>query len=106
MLDHNRQMHARHTDCHATGSDCAGAMFWPRFARTFRRRSHLRSEWISELMISTKSTSFFVAVVTSFALTMATGSAVGASCGAGSFPAWLEDFKTEAAAKGISQAAI
>jgi lytic murein transglycosylase len=57
-------------------------------------------------MISTKSTSFFVAVVTSFALTMATGSAVGASCGAGSFPAWLEDFKTEAAAKGISQAAI
>jgi lytic murein transglycosylase len=57
-------------------------------------------------MISTKSTSFFVAVVTSFALTMAAGSAVGASCGAGSFPAWLEDFKTEAAAKGISQAAI
>src|SRR5580692_12899294 len=29
-----------------------------------------------------------------------------ATCGTGSFDAWLSDFKTEAAAKGISQAAI
>src|SRR5205814_2582027 len=29
-----------------------------------------------------------------------------ASCGGGSFDAWLTDFKTEAAAKGISQSAI
>src|SRR5580692_5468669 len=29
-----------------------------------------------------------------------------ATCGAGSFQAWLDDFKTEAAAKGISQTAI
>jgi lytic murein transglycosylase len=29
-----------------------------------------------------------------------------ASCGTGSFQAWLDDFKTEAAAKGISQSAI
>jgi lytic murein transglycosylase len=29
-----------------------------------------------------------------------------APCGTGSFQAWLDDFKTEAAAKGISQAAI
>jgi len=29
-----------------------------------------------------------------------------APCGSGSFEAWLEDFKKEAAAKGISQTAI
>ena len=28
------------------------------------------------------------------------------TCGTGSFDAWLDDFKTEAAAKGISQSAI
>ena len=33
-------------------------------------------------------------------------SALAASCGSGSFDAWLSDFKTEAAAKGISQNAI
>jgi lytic murein transglycosylase len=32
--------------------------------------------------------------------------ASAASCGSGSFDAWLNDFKTEAAGKGISQAAI
>ena len=32
--------------------------------------------------------------------------ALGASCGTGNFDAWLNDFKNEAAAKGISQAAI
>jgi lytic murein transglycosylase len=32
--------------------------------------------------------------------------AVAATCGSGSFEAWLNDFKSEAAAKGISQAAI
>ncbi len=32
--------------------------------------------------------------------------ALAASCGTGNFPAWLDDFKTEAAAKGISQSAI
>src|SRR5712664_3989734 len=33
-------------------------------------------------------------------------SALAASCGTGSFDAWLTDFKNEAAAKGISQSAI
>jgi membrane-bound lytic murein transglycosylase B len=33
-------------------------------------------------------------------------SALAASCGTGSFQAWLDEFKTEAAAKGISPAAI
>jgi lytic murein transglycosylase len=32
--------------------------------------------------------------------------AAAATCGTGTFQAWLDDFKTEAAAKGISQAAI
>jgi lytic murein transglycosylase len=32
--------------------------------------------------------------------------ALAASCGTGSFDAWLNDFKTEAAAKGIAQSAI
>jgi lytic murein transglycosylase len=32
--------------------------------------------------------------------------ALAATCGSGNFPAWLDDFKSEAAAKGISQAAI
>src|ERR1022692_2347255 len=33
-------------------------------------------------------------------------SALAASCGTGNFPAWLDDFKNEAAAKGISPSAI
>jgi lytic murein transglycosylase len=57
-------------------------------------------------MVSAKSTSFFAAVVVSLGLTIPAGSAVAASCGSGNFPAWLEDFKTEAAAKGVSQTAI
>jgi lytic murein transglycosylase len=40
------------------------------------------------------------------ALALPGASAVAANCGTGNFPAWLDDFKTEAAAKGISQSAI
>src|SRR5258708_34767485 len=39
-------------------------------------------------------------------LMMPAAPVLAASCGTGSFDAWLNDFKTEAAAKGISQAAI
>jgi membrane-bound lytic murein transglycosylase B len=39
-------------------------------------------------------------------LTMPPAPAYAVSCGTGSFQAWLDDFKNEAAAKGISQAAI
>jgi len=39
-------------------------------------------------------------------LTIAAPAALATPCGTGSFQAWLDDFKTEAAAKGISQAAI
>ena len=39
-------------------------------------------------------------------LMMPAASVLAASCGTGSFEAWLADFKTEAAAKGIAQSAI
>jgi lytic murein transglycosylase len=57
-------------------------------------------------MVFTKSTSFLKAVVMAVALAIPAGSAVAASCGSGSFPAWLEDFKAEATAKGVSPTAI
>jgi lytic murein transglycosylase len=42
----------------------------------------------------------------STALAISATVALAAPCGTGSFQAWLDEFKTEAAAKGISQAAI
>jgi len=45
-------------------------------------------------------------LVVSVILTISTTAGHAATCGAGSFQAWLDDFKAEAAAKGISQAAI
>ena len=50
--------------------------------------------------------SFFTAVAVSAVLMMPGAPASAATCGTGNFSAWLEDFKNEAAAKGISQAAI
>ena len=48
----------------------------------------------------------FRAIAAGTFLVMTTAAALAVSCGTGSFDAWLEDFKTEAAAKGISQSAI
>ena len=48
----------------------------------------------------------FRAFAVSAFLTAPAASALAASCGTGSFDAWLTDFKNEAAAKGISQSAI
>jgi lytic murein transglycosylase len=42
----------------------------------------------------------------SAALSLPCASALAASCGAGSFDAWLTSFKSEAVAKGIAQAAV
>ena len=39
-------------------------------------------------------------------LTISAAPALAAPCGSGTFEAWLEDFKKEAAAKGIAQSAI
>src|SRR5437879_1384736 len=48
----------------------------------------------------------FRAFAVSAFLTAPGASALAASCGTGSFDAWLAEFKNEAAAKGISQSAI
>jgi lytic murein transglycosylase len=57
-------------------------------------------------MVSMIPRSLFRAVALGAALTMPAVPALAAACGTGSFQAWLDDFKTEAAAMGISQAAI
>jgi lytic murein transglycosylase len=49
---------------------------------------------------------FLKAFAVSAALVMPGVSGLAATCGTGNFPAWLDDFKNEAAAKGISQSAI
>jgi lytic murein transglycosylase len=46
------------------------------------------------------------AMMLSALLMMSATPALAAACGTGTFEAWLEDFKKEAAAKGVSQAAI
>jgi lytic murein transglycosylase len=46
------------------------------------------------------------AIVLSAVLTMPASSVQAASCGTGNFAAWLDDFKSEAASKGIAQSAI
>jgi lytic murein transglycosylase len=48
----------------------------------------------------------FRAILVIAALTLPAAPARSASCGTGSFASWLDDFRNEAAAKGISQAAI
>ncbi len=48
----------------------------------------------------------FAALALSAALILPATSAPAASCGTGSFDAWLADFKNDAATKGISQSAI
>ena len=50
--------------------------------------------------------SLLSAVVVGALVTMSQPPALAAPCGTGSFQTWLDDFKAEAAAKGISQAAI
>ncbi|WP_316227624.1 MULTISPECIES: lytic murein transglycosylase [unclassified Bradyrhizobium] len=47
-----------------------------------------------------------VALCAAFAFTPFDSARAAAACGSGSFDAWLADFKTEATAKGISQAAV
>jgi lytic murein transglycosylase len=48
----------------------------------------------------------FRAFAVSAVLTMPAGPALAATCGTGSFQAWLDDFKNEAATKGIAPSAI
>jgi lytic murein transglycosylase len=48
----------------------------------------------------------FRAFLVGAVLTISAAPAFAATCGAGSFASWLDDFKADAAAKGISQSAI
>ena len=50
--------------------------------------------------------SFFRVLAVSVVVSLPAAPAIALSCGTGSFEAWLEDFKKDAAAKGISQTAI
>jgi lytic murein transglycosylase len=65
----------------------------------------LRSRFISEMMFRMRLRFPFKAVAISAILLMP-AAVLAAPCGAGSFTSWLDDFRNEAAAKGISQAAI
>jgi lytic murein transglycosylase len=49
---------------------------------------------------------FFKACAVGAILAIPGASAIAATCGTGNFQGWLDEFKTEAAAKGISQSAI
>jgi lytic murein transglycosylase len=49
---------------------------------------------------------FFSAIAVSAVVMMPGVPALAASCGTGNFQAWLDDFKNDAAAKGVSQSAI
>ncbi len=83
-------------------------MFWPLLRRNFVlfNRSSFNSE--STLVRALLLPRFlFAALAVGAALaTSDVPAAAAASCGTGNFDAWLADFKTDAAAKGISQAAI
>jgi membrane-bound lytic murein transglycosylase B len=83
-------------------------MFWPRFPRTFRiARSSLFKNDSNLVLVALMNPRFLLrAFAVGIVLMLPPASALAASCGTGSFEAWLDDFKGEAAAKGISQAAI
>jgi len=70
------------------------------------RRRHLPSKRIDSVRNSLMFRCLFKAAAVSAVIMISPAPALAAPCGTGSFQAWLDDFKTEAAAKGISQAAI
>jgi membrane-bound lytic murein transglycosylase B len=82
-------------------------MFWPRLARTLPSSGQRFSfENHSELMVPMSLRFFLSAVAVSTVVMMPGAPALAASCGTGNFQAWLDDFKSDAAARGISQSAI
>src|SRR3954451_4237718 len=83
------------------------ALFWPRLATTFHRPGATFStakRFRGGLMMNFYS--FFFRSFAVGALVIATVSAANAVACGGSFDAWLNEFKTEAAAKGIAPTAI
>jgi membrane-bound lytic murein transglycosylase B len=75
-------------------------------AAKIREAGNRRMDSIFSTMTQTISRSLLAALALGCALTLPGQSARAAGCGAGSFDAWLSEFKSEAAAKGISQQAI
>src|ERR1700685_1328817 len=83
-------------------------MFWPRLVRTFAAVGETPS-FVILFGASVPMTPLFLfraAAVTLVLAVPATPALAAVPCGPGSFQAWLDDFRTEAAAKGISQPAI
>ena len=81
-------------------------MFSPRLTTTFHGAGRpFIHKSILEL-ITTISLRPFLRALVAGAILLTPASALAATCGTGSFDAWLAEFKTEAAAKGISQSAI
>jgi lytic murein transglycosylase len=68
-------------------------------------RSHLMTPMIPRFSLKALALGAVLAMPGALALP-STSALAAVPCGTGSFDAWLNDFKTEAAAKGISQAAI
>jgi membrane-bound lytic murein transglycosylase B len=83
-------------------------MFWPLLPRTFVATSHTNVDDAIDFGAQDFMTPRFSLRALTFGALLLTSAApaLAAPCGSGSFEAWLEDFKKEAAAKGISQSAI
>src|SRR5665213_415444 len=83
-------------------------MFWPRLPTTFVcRSSPSTAAQISAAMVPMTPGFLFRTFALCAALTIPAAPVLAAAtCGSGNFQAWLDDFKTEAAAKGVSQSAI
>jgi lytic murein transglycosylase len=97
-------MLARRSPSPATSGSRAlpGALIWPRLPAKKRIAGPLEQR-----SYSVRSLVILRCLLAASALVTAPASAPAAtSCGTGSFQVWLDDFKSEAAAKGISQAAI
>src|ERR1700741_1481274 len=87
-------------------SACIKALFWPRFDPTFRQAGDISTNRNRLRILLMTPRLALITLTIATALTLPQSAAVAATCGTGNFDAWLADFKTEAANKGISQAAI
>ena len=82
-------------------------MFWPRLPVTYRSGPPLMAKRLSVPAIPNFPRLLVVAFALSAGLVLARAPALAAvPCGTGSFEAWLDDFKADAAAKGVSASAI
>src|SRR5579872_2177046 len=84
------------------------ALFWPLLPTTYARCSATNVDDIIGSGVNGHMTSrlTYRTLVVGAWLLASTASTLAAPCGTGAFDAWLDDFKKEAAAKGISQNAI